>query len=339
MATRRATNTPTNASGQVLRAVANFIQGGPRAAAASLGGKSNAASKNMTRPAMGKPFSMGVEMSREEALAEVMRLMNMGYDAGTASGMVYGGGGGGGGGYGGGGGGGFSIPQAALDQLAATYASAAATFDGSHDKYRAIHKEERDRDAGATANVVASANQGAQASQEKLAAERKALGIEDAAAVVSPTVANEQKIATDNAARNEARMVARNTGHLDNALEFNTKLKSVVELEGAEKQRAALEGYRARLASIGAGRGGGGGGGRRGGGGSRGGGSRGLTPGQLWNASNDLINDDLRRNHQMYAGQYNQMALNNAQRLYPNASFGNQMSAAKYLFPGLAKKR
>lgn len=252
-------------------------------------------------------------------------------------------GGGGGGGYGGGGGGGIDAMMAAARDAAAanvasTYATASATFDGSPDEYRKIHAEERATDSGATANASGGAEAAAKAAIASRALERKALGIEDAAAVVSDTVANEQKIATDNAARNDKRMETRAQGHLDNALKFNTDLKSVVELEGKEKQKQIADLYAGKLASIAAGRGGGGGGG---GGGRRGGGGGGgrsssssklyMTPGQMWGAARDLQGDDLRRLDAMYGPGYRQSMLTNFSKSNPKASLGQQISGTKFI--------
>ena len=226
----------------------------------------------------------------------------------------------------------------AAANVASTYATASATFDGSPEEYKKIHGAERDVDAGATANMRAGTEQATNDAVAKRALQRKVLGIEDAAPVVSDTVVNEQKIANENTDRNENRMVARNAGHLDNALKFNTDLKATVELEGKEKQKQIADFYTNQLARISSG-GGGGGGGRGGGGRGGGGGGRssgggkygGLTGGQFWNAGRDLNSDNLRRMDAMYGPTYRQSQLNNFSRANPTYTPGQQLGATKFI--------
>lgn len=291
----------------------------------------------------GDDFSMYPTPTFEEAWAEAQRLMQLfGWDADTAMAAATGGRGGGGGGYGGGRGGFGGIDTAARDaaiaNLASTYASASATFDGSVDEYRKIHAQERGATQAGTDQAKAGAEQAAKAALASRAAERAALGIEDAAAVVSDTVANERKIAADNAAVNDKRMETRAQGHLDNNLKFNTDLKATVELEGKEKQKQIADYYSGQLAQIAARRGGGGGGGGYSRGGSRSSGSKGLTPNKQLDFLKDVMNDATMRNYQRYGAEFNQRAFTNTQSRFPDASMGNQLSASKYLYPQQPKK-
>lgn len=280
-----------------------------------------------------KPIPMGYERSMDEYLAEVARLMGMGFDEGTARAMA----GGGGGGYGGGGGGGgvyidTAARDAALANAASTYASAAATFNASPEEYKKISAEEKSSGDDGAKNATTGLEQAYKAALASRAAERAALGIEDAAKVSLDTVENERQVAAKNIEQDSSRRNTRVQGHLDNALKFNTDLKAVVELEGKEKQKEIADYYANQLAQIAARSGGGRGGGgyRRGGGG---GGSRSMTPGQLWNAARDLQSDDLRRLNAMYTPGYNQRALKNVGVQYPNASLSQQLSLSKYLYP------
>ncbi len=297
----------------------------------------------------GTGVGMGTELTMDQYLAEVARLMGMGYDQGTAQYIASGGGGGGRGGGGGGGGGGGYIDTAARDtaiaNVASTYANAEAGLKVSDDVYRKISGDERSSGAAATAATKTGAQQSYDDAVMKRALERRALGIEDAAKVGTDAVVTEKKIADDNSSRNEERMAARTQGHLDNNLKFNTDLRAVVNLEGKERQRDIADYYAGQLAQIAARRGGGGGGG--GGGGYSGGGrsssrrssgGRGLTPGQQWNAARDLMNDDLRRLNAMHMpGQYQTM-YGNLQKTYPDYK-PNQLTSLTKLFTGNPYKR
>lgn len=295
----------------------------------------------------GTGVGMGTELTMDQYLAEVARLMGMGYDQGTAQYIASGGGGGGRGGGGGGGGGGGYIDTAARDtaiaNVASTYANAEAGLKVSDDVYRKISGDERSSGAAATAATKTGAQQSYDDAVMKRALERRALGIEDAAKVGTDAVVTEKKIADDNSSRNEERMAARTQGHLDNNLKFNTDLRAVVNLEGKERQRDIADYYAGQLAQIAArrGGGGGGGGGYSGGGRSssrRSSGGRGLTPGQQWNAARDLMNDDLRRLNAMHMpGQYQTM-YGNLQKTYPDYK-PNQLTSLTKLFTGNPYKR
>lgn len=282
---------------------------------------------------------MGTELTMEQYLALVDQLMGMGYDQGTAMRLA----GGGGGGSGGGGGGGGYIDTAARDaaiaNVASTYANAEAGLKVSDEVYRKISGDERASGAAATAQANAGAQQAYDDAVAKRALERRALGIEDAASVGTDAVVTEKKIADDNASRNEDRMAARTQGHLDNNIKFNTDLRAVVNLEGKERQKDIADYYAGQLAQIAARRSGGGGGGSRSGG-SRSGSSssKGLTPGQRWNAARDLQADDQRRLQAMnMPGQYQTM-YSNLQTTYPDYSPSNLTSLTK-LFTGNPYKR
>lgn len=312
--------------------------------ASDLGQRAGAAARGALNNAVLNYYP--VEESDEYYLNRVRELMGMGMDESTARSYAGGGGGGGGRGGGGGGGGGGgaafnAMRDATLANVASTYGSAAATFNGSEDKYRAIHSEERATDTAGSGGAADGANQAAKAALAQRAEQRKVLGIEDAAPVVSDTIANEQKIATDTIAADDKRMETRAAGHLDNNLKFNTDLKAVVELEGKEKQKQIGDYYAGQLAQIsargggGGGRGGGGRGGGRGGGGggggSRSGGSKGLTPGQLWNARGDLKKDDLRRLEAQYGPRYRQSQLSSYASQNPKMSQSQLLSNTKWI--------
>lgn len=287
----------------------------------------------------GKAGSLKADMQNRPQSMTLQDLMMSGYSFLEAMGLLSGAGGGGGSGYGGGGGrggggggGGFidtAARDAALANIASTYATAAAGFQGSEDEYRKIHATERSVGTDSTASAQAGADQAAAAANASRAAERKALGIEDAAAVGIDTVANEQKIATDNIARDDTRMAARTQGHLDNALKYNTDLRAVVELEGKEKQKEIADYYAGQLARISAGRGGGGGYSRSGGGSRSSGGSRGMTSGQIANFllgfGKASYNEQLGQNEALYG-------LQDRQRVYGQT--GNNLPLAKYLTSG-----
>lgn len=289
-------------------------------------------------------FSMNPQPTYEEMWPYAQELMRLfGWDADTAMAAASGGrGGGGGGGYGGGGGGFIDTAarDAAVSNVASTYANAEAGLKASEDAYRKISADERAAGEAATAAANTGAQQSYDTAVAKRALERKALGIEDAAGVGIDSVATEKKIADDNAARADTRMAARTQGHLDNNIKFNTDLRAVVNLEGKERQKDIADYYAGQLAQIAARRGGGGGGGgsRGGGGSSRSSRSRGLTPGQQLGFLNNLMNDAAMRNHQRYSSEYNQLAFSNTQKQFPDASLGNQLSASKYLYTQLPKK-
>lgn len=298
-------------------------------------GRSGSGSSGGGRTGVG----MGTELTMEQYLALVDQLMGMGYDQGTAMRLA----GGGGGGSGGGGGGGGYIDTAARDaaiaNVASTYANAEAGLKVSDEVYRKISGDERASGAAATAAAQSGAQQSYDDAVRKRALERRALGIEDAAKVGTDAVVTEKKIADDNTRRNEERMATRTQGHLDNNIKFNTDLRAVVNLEGKERQKDIADYYAGQLAQIAARRSGGGGGGSRSGG-SRSGSSssKGLTPGQRWNAARDLQADDLRRLQAMnMPGQYQTM-YSNLQTTYPDYSPSNLTSLTK-LFTGNPYKR
>ena len=312
-------------------------------------GKSGKASGKASGKGGGDKWGMSPTPTFEEAWAIAQQLMaQFGWDAETAMSVARSGGGGGGyGGGGGGGGGGGYIDTAARDaaiaNVASTYANAEAGLKVSDDVYRKISGDERSSGAAATAATKTGAQQSYDDAVMKRALERRALGIEDAAKVGTDAVVTEKKIADDNSSRNEERMAARTQGHLDNNLKFNTDLRAVVNLEGKERQRDIADYYAGQLAQIAArrGGGGGGGGGYSGGGRSssrRSSGGRGLTPGQQWNAARDLMNDDLRRLNAMHMpGQYQTM-YGNLQKTYPDYK-PNQLTSLTKLFTGNPYKR
>lgn len=319
---RRMVELPARAALLVRGVVGN----NPQAAGRALSGSSSARQGTISQ---GSPVPRRNSGAGDRPVPMTLQeLMMEGYSFAEALGMLASGGGGGGyggggGGYGGGGGGGFidtAARDAALANVASTYGTAAATFTGSEPEYRKIHGDERQTTTDATANVRAGAEQAAKAALASRAAERRALGIEDAAAVVSDTVANEQKIAQDNATRTDERMATRTQGHLDNALKFNTDLKAVVELEGKEKQKQIADYYAGQLAQISARRGGGGGGGSR----RSSGGSRSSGP-----SFNTLLNyGKARYNEQL--GQYeSRYGMQDRQNVY-NQTGGN-LSLSKWL--------
>ena len=311
-------------------------------------GKSGKASGKASGKGGGDKWGMSPTPTFEEAWAIAQQLMaQFGWDSETAMSVARSGGGGGGyGGGGGGGGGGGYIDTAARDaaiaNVASTYANAEAGLKASEEAYRKISGDERAAGAAATAAAQSGAQQSYDDAVMKRALERRALGIEDAAKVGTDAVVTEKKIADDNSSRNEERMATRTQGHLDNNLKFNTDLRAVVNLEGKERQRDIADYYAGQLAQIAARRGGGGGGG--GGGGYRGGGgggssrSRGLTPNQQLGFVKDIMNDATMRNYQRYGSEYNQRALANTQKQFPDASLGNQLSASKYLYITPPKK-
>lgn len=321
-------------AGLIQRQIAQQSVGGRLLGAIGAAARPSSSSPTVAGTNAADNYSLHYEGSMDRYLAEVARLMGMGLDAGTASALASGGSGGGGGG------GSYVVDNsaarnAALANSASTYASAAATFDASPENYRRISGDERTTGSDATMAAKQGVDQAANNALATIALQRKALGIEDAANVTRNTVANEQAIADQNIDANDARMAARTQGHLDNNLQFNTDLKAIVELEGKEKQKQITDYYANQLAQIAArSRGGSSGGGSR----SSSSSSKSLTAGQLWSAARDLMNDDIRRNYSMDAGGYNQRAFQNAQALYPDASFGNQLKYAQYAFPQLFKK-
>ena len=312
------------------------------------GKRSTSSSGKASGKGGGDKWGMSPTPTFEEAWATAQQLMaQFGWDAETAMSVARSGGGGGGGrgGGGGGGGGGGYIDTAARDatiaNVASTYANAEAGLKASEETYRKISGDERAAGAAATAAAQSGAQQSYDDAVMKRALERRALGIEDAAKVGTDAVVTEKKIADDNSSRNEERMATRTQGHLDNNLKFNTDLRAVVNLEGKERQRDIADYYAGQLAQIAARRGGGGGGG--GGGGYRGGGggssrSRGLTPNQQLGFVKDIMNDATMRNYQRYGSEYNQRALSNTQKQFPNESLRNQLSASKYLYITPPKK-
>lgn len=291
----------------------------------------------------GDKWGMSPTPTFEEAWAIAQQLMaQFGWDAETAMSVARSGGGGYGGGGGGGGGGGYidtAVRDAAIANVASTYANAEAGLKASEEAYRKISGDERAAGAAATSAAQSGAQQSYDDAVMKRALERRALGIEDAAKVGTDAVVTEKKIADDNSSRNEERMATRTQGHLDNNIKFNTDLRAVVNLEGKERQKDIADYYAGQLAQIAARRGGGGGGG--GGGGYRSGGSsrsRGLTPNQQLGFVKDIMNDATMRNYQRYGSEYNQRALANTQTQYPNESLKNQLSASKYLYITPPKK-
>lgn len=304
---------------------------GPSALFVNRGGKQQSAGG--TAAPLPAVEGIPVGMSFEETVQYLKDFW--GYDDATAAAVAASGGGGRG--FGGGGGGGGAVfstaaRDAALANLGSTYATAAATFQGSEDEYRKIHGDERAETEGATKNASQGTDEAYRAALASRAAERKALGIEDAASVGVDTVENEKKIATDNTARTDTRMANRAQGHLDNNLEFNTNLKAVVEMEGKEKQKEIADYYAGQLAQIAARRGGGGGGGggyRSSGGRSSSGGR--MTDNQLGNMAWKYMTYEKQMLDAIHGPRYREGRLAQTAAANPTWTPNQQLARTKYV--------
>jgi hypothetical protein len=210
--------------------------------------------------------------------------------------------GGGGGGGGGGGYGGFVAPNfdaerdAALARAAAMYARAALDFDGSADTYRKIYDEERGTTDASTEAARTSTDAAYTAAQDSRAAERAALGIEEAGAVINDAVSSGK--ATDAAQLEKAKASSdtRVASHRSNSLTFNEDLKSITAQEGVNTGKTIEEFYRSKQAEAQASAASaamkamsGGGGSSRGGGSRGGGGRKPMTAAQEHKARMDMM--------------------------------------------------
>ena len=163
-------------------------------------------------------------------------------------------------GGGGGGGGGFGAAAAfdaapllaardsALADIKGAYAAGDRGFVDSEKRYKAISDEEKAALLAAQAEAAKTSGASYSSAQADRDASRKALGIEDAAAVVNDALSSGKAGAASNIARSGQAAQTRATEHRANNLTFNEDLRNITSAEGRNSLAKLQVLYASRIA-------------------------------------------------------------------------------------------